>query len=200
MVGKYLRRYRCGSICQNNFCHLVCSCCFASYLLPAWFFISCIIWRNDIDFERRRHEHTRSAQFFAGRQTAKILATCHVYQSRFLFTSGSFHRIITITNQLLLLPSSPVFAYYSGLILRHRYGHLNNDIASSKNAVFTLISFQHTASTGLRGTFQSDLLLEPEGFLLDGFISVLDWSDRDHRCLLYCPWIQLCHGHLVYGL
>lgn len=60
------------------------------------------------------------------------------------------------TNRLLLVPTPPVFSYYSNLFLDGAYSRLVLNIARSEFAVCTLMQFLWVAASGLTDTFAVD--------------------------------------------
>lgn len=82
----------------------------------------------------------------AGWLNAELFAIRPAHRRRFFVSSGNLDRVNVIINQLLLIVSPLVFAYWSGLAQDNGYSWLISTIAHSEFVVCTLLTFLYVAS------------------------------------------------------
>lgn len=97
---------------------------------------------------------------------------------RFFVSLGSPGWVKATTNLLLPIPSPPVFAYYSGLVLDDGHSWLINVIAHSEFAVCASMFFLQAADKSLTDIFKSDKRLAPGALYLVAILAlVIDLVD-----------------------
>lgn len=110
-----------------------------------------------MNFEHQTREHTSSIRVFAGWHSVEVSVIRPQHCSCIFISADAPDWALCLTNQLLLVPLPPVFAYYRGLSPDEGSSHLIDVIAQSEFAVVAV----QASSERFFDTCKCDSRIEP---------------------------------------
>lgn len=146
MLGRFRRQFCSGDFLQGLTSLSVQLCCLDRSRYSLWYHCRRSFLKNALRVEHRVPKLTTFIYVFAQWHNAQVFSIRPQHCGRFFVLAGSRDWVLCPANLLLLIPSPPNFACYSGVSLDWGYIHLIDVLAPFKLTVLAVVSLLHAAS------------------------------------------------------
>lgn len=155
MIARYVRWIDTDDFDSSSLVVDMDLCCMDRPLDYCWFMSFSATWREQLDFEvrlRQVHSDPR-ARVLLGWQNVEVFAVRPSERVRFYVGVDAFDWGSYSGHRFLLIPTPPVFSYYSRLAFESRYRPLLHAVALTEFGACAFLRVLYTAYRGVPSTF-----------------------------------------------